>query len=404
MSTSLLFHAFGIRDYIHTCTRYEEGTTIFSVKPNPGKIRCPKCGTPQVVRKGTIVRQFRMEPIGSRPSFLEAIIQRVLCLICDVVQQTKLPFADVRRTYTKRFERYALELLRYMTIQDVARHLGVGWDVIKDIQKRHLSKKYAKPKLKGLKWLAIDEIHIGHGHKYFTVVMDLKTGSVVFVGDGKGGDALGPFWKRLKSSRATIQAVAMDMGAAFNLAVRTNLPDTTIVTDHFHVVKLFNEKLTDFRRTLQKEAEEEGIKFFKGIRWLLLKKPANLDESHNEVERLQEALKLNAPLAAAYYMKEDLGRIWRQMDKECADFWLEDWVKRAKASGIRMLEKFSETLIRYKEGILAYYDFGGMSSGPLEGTNNKIGLLQRKSFGLRDLEFFKLKIMDLHETKVALVG
>ena len=404
MSTSLLYHAFGIRNYLYINTRHEGGTTIFAVKPNPDKLFCPNCGTLEVIRKGTIVRQFRMEPIGNRPSFLETIIQRVLCLVCGIVRQCILPFADTRRTYTKRFERYALELLRYMTIRDVARHLGVGWDIIKDIQKRHLSKKYGKPKLKNLKWLAIDEIHIGHGYRFFTVVMDLKTGAVVFVGDGKGADALEPFWKRLRPSQARIEAVAMDMGAAFNQAVRINLPEATIVTDRFHVVKLFNEKVTGFRRELQREAEEECHQVLKGIRWLLLKKPVNLDEGRNEAERLQQALKLNAPLAAIYYMKEDLGRIWRQMDRECASFWADDWIKRAKVSGIRMLEKFAETLTRHKEGILAYYDFGGMSTGPLEGMNNKIGLLQRKAYGFRDPEFFKLKIMGLHESRVEVVG
>lgn len=404
MSTSLLYHAFGVRNYLHTSTRYEGGATIFVAEPNLDKLRCPNCKTRKVVRKGTTVRKFRMEPIGSRSSFLEAIIQRVLCLACNVVRQCTLPFADPRRTYTKRFERYALELSRYMTIQDVSRHLNVGWDIIKDIQKRYLSKKYSKPRLKGLKWLAIDEIHIGHGYRFFTVVMDLKTGVVVFVGDGKSGDALKPFWKRLSASQAKIQAVAMDMGAAFNLAVRTNLPDATIVTDHFHVVKLFNEKLTGLRRKLQKEAEDEGKEVLKGTRWLLLKKPINLDEGRNDFERLQSALKLNEPLALAYYMKDDLSRIWRQTDKESAEFLLEDWVKRAKASGVLMLEKFAETLTRHQEGILAYYDFGGMSSGRLEGMNNKIGLLQRKSYGFRDYEFFKLKIMSLHESRVEVVG
>jgi transposase len=404
MSTSLLYHAFGIQNYLYTSTRYEGGATIFTAKPNPDKLRCPNCGTPKIVRKGTTVRKFRMEPIGSRRSFLEAIIQRVLCLVCGIIRQCDLPFADSRRAYTKRFERYALELSQHMTIQNVSQHLGVVWDVIKEIKKRHLSKKYKKPRLKDLKWLAIDEIHIGYGYRFFTVVMDLETGAVVFVGDGKGADALTPFWKRLRHSKAMIQAVAMDMGAAFNLAVRTNLPEATIVTDHFHLIKLFNEKVTGFRRELQREAEEKGKQVFKGMRWLLLKKPVNLDEGRNEAARLHEALKLNAPLATVYYMKEDLGRIWRQMDKECAEFWLDDWVKRAKASGIGMLNKFAKTLVRHKDGILAYYDFGGMSSGKLEGMNNKIGLLQRKSYGFRDLEFFKLKIMDLHKSRVELVG
>ena len=110
-----------------------------------------------------------------------------------------LPPGDV--SYTRAFERYALDLSRYMTIKDVARHLGVSWDVIKDIQKRYLKRRFAKPKLKNLKQIAIDEISIGKGHRYLTVVLDLKSGAVVFVGDGKGAEALEPFWPRTQTPR-----------------------------------------------------------------------------------------------------------------------------------------------------------------------------------------------------------
>ena len=134
--------------------------------------------------------------------------------------------------------------------------LDVGWDMIKDIQKRHLEKRFSHPKLKHLKRLAIDEISIGAGHRYLTIVLDLKSGAVVFVGDGKGADALSPFWCRLKQSGAAIEAVAIDMSRAYIQAVRENLPDTVIVFDHFHVIKLFNEKLSDFRRKLFDTAHE----------------------------------------------------------------------------------------------------------------------------------------------------
>ena len=125
----------------------------------------------------------------------------------------------------QRFERYALELSRRMTIRDVAVHLGVGWDLIKDIQKRDLSRRFAKPKLKHLRHIAIDEIAVAKGHRYLTVVLDLDSGAVVFVGDGKGADALKPFWKRLRPSGAKIEAVAMDMSAAYRGAVSTHLPE-----------------------------------------------------------------------------------------------------------------------------------------------------------------------------------
>jgi Helix-turn-helix domain of transposase family ISL3 len=83
-----------------------------------------------------------------------------------VVRQVKLELADPRRTYTKAFERYALELSRSMTILDVTRHLGVSWDIIKDVQKRDLSRCYFKPKLKDLRQIAIDEIAVAKGHRY----------------------------------------------------------------------------------------------------------------------------------------------------------------------------------------------------------------------------------------------
>lgn len=334
---------------------------------------------------------------------MEVPIQRVACAACGVIRQVELPFADARRSYTRRFERYALELSRVMTLGDVAAHLGICWDAVKDIQKRYLKRRFEKPKVGELKWLAVDEIHVGR-KTFLTVVMDLKSGAVVFVGEGKDGKALAPFWKRLRRGRARIQAVAMDMGRAFVHAVRENLPQATIVFDHFHVIKLFNERLSQLRRSEHKKAEVQDKAVLKGTRWLLLKRPRHLDDERNELERLQEALRINQSLAAAYYMKEDLGRIWRQMDRESAAFWLDDWIKRAVASGIGMLVRFAKTLVSHREGILAYYDFDRISTGPVEGMNNKIGLMQRRAYGLSDMEFFKLKIMALHETTPVLIG
>src|SRR5205807_179290 len=114
---------------------------------------------------------------------------------------------------------------------------------------------YARPKLHKLKQIAIiDEIAVGRGHRYLTVVLDLLSGAVVFVGEGKGADALDPFWRRLRRCRARIRAVATDMASAYILAVREHLPRAVHVFDHFHVIKLFNEKLSDFRRALYREA------------------------------------------------------------------------------------------------------------------------------------------------------
>jgi transposase len=403
MSTSLLYHAFAIRGYEYVRTDYQGGEVVFTIRQEPKTCRCEACGSRDVQPKGRVERQFRSLPIGRRATTVVLAIPRVACQACGLVRQVKVDFAEPRRTYTKAFERYALELSRCMTILDVARHLGVSWDVVKDIQKRDLSRRYARPKLKGLRQIAIDEIAVGKGHRYLTVVLDLKSGAVVFVGDGKGGDALKPFWKRLRRSKAKIEAVAMDMSPAYRDAVSTHLPEATIVYDHFHVIKLFNDKLSDLRRSLYHKAEDEQKKVLKGSRWLLLKAAENLDAERDEAARLKQALELNKPLATAYYLKEDLRQFWDQPNKTLAGAFLADWIGRAEASGVRMLEQMAKTLESRRSGLLAYYDFP-ISTGPLEGTNNKIKTMKRQAYGFRDQEFFKLKILAIHEAKYALVG
>ncbi|MFO7785875.1 MAG: ISL3 family transposase [Desulfatiglandales bacterium] len=404
MSTSLLYHGFGLTGYDYVNTKYQGGAVTFMVEHKPFSLHCPECHSRKLKRRGTIPRFFRTLPIGGKAVWLFLAVQRIQCLVCGVLRQASIGFAEPRRSYTKAFERYALELSSRMTIQDTAHHLGVSWDIVKDIQKRYLGRKFAKPKLKHLKRIAIDEISIGKRHRYLTVVMDIDTGAVVFVGDGKGADALDPFWKRLRRSKAKIKAVAMDMSPAYIRAVSDHLPKASIVFDHFHVIKLYNDKLTGLRRKLYHDLEEKQQKeVLKGTRWLLLKNPENLHADKNESERLQEALQLNAPLATAYYMKEELRQFWNQPGKASAEVFLVSWMARARASGISMLEDFAKTLATHKSGLLAYYDHP-ISTGPLEGTNNKIKTLQKQAYGFRDTEFFKLKIMAVHQAKYALLG
>jgi transposase len=403
MSTSLLYHAFGIVGYHYLSQSFQGGRVTFRIEQPRERHRCSHCGSAEVWDQGGVERTFHSLPIGCKPTFVQFKVPRVLCFACGKVRQVKLGFADPKKQYTRAFERYVLELSRRMTIQDVAQHLQIGWDTVKDIQARSLQRRFGKPKLHKLKQIAIDEIAIGKGQRYFTVVLNLLTGAVVFVGDGKGVDALKPFWKRLRRSGAKIKAVATDMSPAYIAAVRDNLKGAVHVFDHFHVIKLFNEKLSAFRRQLFHELSADHRKILKGIRWLLLKNPENLDPAKNELERLEEALRLNQPLATVYYLKEDLRQIWTQSDKRSARRVLNDWLARARASGIRMLKQFADTLEKHQEGILNYYHYP-ISTGPLEGTNNKIKTMKRQAYGFRDHEFFKLKILGIHESHYALVG
>ena len=321
-----------------------------------------------------------------------------------------MPFAQPRRTYTNAFARYVLELLKFGTPEHVAKHLGVGWDMVKDIHKEHLHKLYDKPSLKNVSTIARDEFYAGRKTGYYTFVLDLSSGAIVHVGDGKGADALKPFWKRLRNHKEHISAVAMDMSGAFISAVRENLPGAAIVFDPFHVIKLMNDKLDEIRRELVRQALDTDKDFIKGTRWLLLKGAENLSLIPNpkkndktEAELLSEALAFNQPLATAYYLKEDLRRLWSFPDAISAGIFLDGWLEKADATQLKPLMTMANTLRSHRVGILAYFEHR-ITSGPMEATNNKIRVLQRQTYGIRDRQYFKLNIKALHKKECRLTA
>jgi transposase len=391
-------------EVVYKRTDYIGGQILFEVEPKREALKCATCHSSNVSFRGKKKREFRALPFGSKPVKVLFPVQRLQCHDCGQLRQAKIPFADPHQRYIRSFKRYVLELCQYMTMLDVAKHLKISWDTVKTIQKRELQKRFRKPKLKHLTQIAIDEIAIAKGHKYVTLVLDLKSGAVVYVGDGKGADALKPFWKRLKSSRAKIQAVAMDMAPGYIKAVSTNLPQAKIVFDRFHVMNLYNQYLTTLRRELHSKMKDQSERdVLKGIRWLLLKNPENLDPEKNEKERLEEALKFNQPLATAYYLKDSLREFWECESYGEAARHLDDWIAEAKASEIRQLYGMVNTLENHREGLLNYFLYP-ISTGPLEGVNNKIKTMKRQAYGFRDYEFFQLKIFTLHQCKYALVG
>lgn len=404
MSTRGLYLAIGLGGYRHVSAWDEKGKYKFRMEPPESSIRCPGCRSVDVIRRGTVDRMVHAPPIGSRQTIVLIRAPRLECRRCRTVRIVHLPSVVPHTNHTKSFARMVVDLRKKMTIQDIAHFLGVSTRMIREIDKRYLKSHFSKPRLKHVKVIAIDEISIRKGHTYATIVMDLERGAILFVGKGKGEAALKPFWKRLKASRAKVEAAATDMSSAFYAAVQKNLPNATLVFDRFHIVKLMNEKLSQLRRDLQREAEENLQKdVLKGTRWLLLKSPENLDDSRNERKRLREALKLNESLATAYYLKEDLRQIWEQPGRFAATRFVIDWCRRARASGIHVLQTMANTLEGYRTGILNWYEYQ-ISTGPLEGLNNKIKTMKRQAYGYRDDQYFQLRLYALHQAKLQLIG
>ena len=400
---SELYKSIGVRGYsLLECWR-KDGTFHLRLAAPASCYRCPQCGNRDVIRRGTVDRIVHAPRIGMDRTLLLIQTPRLECRRCERVLNAVLPNVVPKCNYTKSFATLVIDLRKMMTIRDVARYLGVGEGMVRGIDKSYLQTKFSKPRLRDLEVIAIDEIYVGSKNKFFTIVIDWITGAIVFVGEGKGQNALNRFWKRLRGSKAKIKAVATDMSSADYAAVIKNLPNAKQVFDRFHIVKLMNDKLTQLRCELQREAEVMDTKVLKGLRWLLLKHPENLDESKNERIRLQEALDLNRSLALAYYLKEDLSQIWQQSTKALAAKFLTDWCRRARATGIKVLITMANTLEGHRNGILNWYDYP-ISTGPLEGINNKIGALQRMAFGYKDKDYFIAKLYALHLAKFALIG
>jgi len=405
MSTTLLYHGFGIKNYDYYGMMVEHGEIVIKIKPHESMIRCPDCGNKEVIRHGEPkTRLIQTLPIGMKKVFVMIPIPRIECPRCHAIKQIELKFADPYKSYTRSFERLVLSLCKIVSIRDAAAFLNIGWDKAKDILKRNLQQHFSKPKLKDLKYLAIDEISVAKGHKYLTLVMDLISGKIVFIGEGKGATALVPFWKRLKSSRAKIRAISTDMASGYVSAVTENCPNATLVLDHFHISKLMHDIVDELRRQVYAKAEPtRGKKVLKGVRWLLLKAQYQLGGKESDIERLNEALRLNKPLSIAYILKEKLRLIWSQKNKSEATLMLQEWINEAYASGIRLLMKAAKTVARFRDGILNWYDHR-ITTARLEGTNNKIRVLMRQSYGLRDMDFLKLRIMAIHTRKYAITG
>lgn len=139
-----------------------------TIRGTAAVVRCPCCGTKNVIREGTVSRRLRGLPVGRQQVWFEAQVPRVSCSKCQITRPVRIPFAEEKRRHTRAFERYALELAQIATTADAARHLGVAWDTVRGIEARSLKKKFTKPKLKHLKQLAIDEIDLGKSMKYRT--------------------------------------------------------------------------------------------------------------------------------------------------------------------------------------------------------------------------------------------
>lgn len=186
MSTSVLYRAIGLSGYQHVAARDDRGLFKLWMDPPERAVKCPGCGSSDVIRRGVYDRLVHAPPIGLRSTVVFIRAPRVECRRCRTVRTVTLPSVAPHKNHTRSFVRLVIDLRKMMTIQDIADYLGVSTRMIRDIDKQSLTRRFGKPKLKKVKLIAIDEISVRKGYKYLTIVMDLERGAIVFVGKGEG--------------------------------------------------------------------------------------------------------------------------------------------------------------------------------------------------------------------------
>jgi transposase len=405
MSTSkiakILHTGFGIKDVILKSFDLLDGKVIFRCKLKKTLRRCSCCRSQNVEIKETKVRTLRMVALGTLKTFLDITVHKYKCRDCNSCAWVNLPFAVGKFPMTRAFVSYILSLVRLGTVQGVAIFLGLQWKSVKNIHKDFLATKYKKINYRNLVYLSVDEFAIRKGHKYMTVFTDIRTGRVIYAVEGRKVDIIEPFLKKLALKARKLKAIAMDLSPTYIAAVEKHLPDVDIVFDRFHVMKLLNDSLDELRRKERQKYIDEGLDIGKGDRFLILKNFDSLDERGKE--KIKKLFEVNSNLAKAHTMKEQLREFWNKGSKAEGAKFLIIWVLETILLDIPPLTRAAKTILRHSEGLLSYFDHR-ISNGKAEGTNNKIKVFKRKAYGYRDMDYFKLLLLDLHEKTQEFVG
>ena len=392
-----LYYTQRVRGFQQESEKYTAESATFSLRRT--QHRCPRCGSSEVVATPYRRRSIRGEPLGScREVRLEFTVHRLYCSCCKSRTMEHIPFlSHPKARISRALERTILELRPQMSLRALASYFHLRWHTIKELEKKVLRRRFARIQTAHIKAIGIDEIHVGNGKagtQYLTIIRDLKSGAVIHVGEGKGIPALSGAWQKLKKSK--LKVVTMDMSNAYSRWISEHFPKASIVFDHFHVIKLMNDKLDHVRRRVVAKMDSAQQKQLKGLRFIFLKNNEDLPE---DARRILKNMRGDfQDLGDAYMFKEALRSIYsRAKSSYHARAAFHRWCKLAEETGISELAIMAKTIRDKMDGIVSYWTFRHISNAGMEGFNNKIRWLIRQAYGFRDREYFKLKIYQLPE-------
>ena len=421
IAISLRCQQFHSKCYIRDLTE-ERSALLFESDQEAKDASCPHC------RGKVYADGYGSVPLKDMPVWygmaqeLTFVCHRYECRQCGKKFTEEVPLRHPGTKVTDRAARWIQAMLRFkVSIRSIQELTGIHWETIRklhlEIMENTLEKHMAELRASGYRprLLAVDEFAIHKGHTYATCVMDLETGEVLWVGEGRSKEDFERFFAETDPAFLSgVMAVAMDMNASYHILVKEHLPQARIVYDRYHmqaqfgrdvlgVVRLtearahkekadaLQESLTQLQGEERKQAKEEARQErqqytrVKRARWALLKNPDNLRES--QAAHLTEILDAHSDLAVCYAMKEEMCSLFDLRDAVVAETAWKKWFAAAKESGIPALVRFAELKEKRIDGLIAHAIYP-ISTGKLEGFNNKIKVAKRLAYGYRDNHFF----------------
>lgn len=373
--------------YILCGISYESGDVVVRLKKKRTTGDCPKCERRcSVIENYT--RRIRDLDVWGKTCYIELETYHIKCK-CGYYGIEKLDFLDKYSRYTKRFTEYVAMLCNGCTITKASEVAKIDWKTAKAIDKLQLKgliKDLKKIKLKGI---GVDEVACKKGHKYFTIVRDIE-GGVIWIGDGRKKEVLDKFFQELgKKKSKKITVAVMDMWEPYIRSVEENT-SAEIIFDKFHISKKVNDVVDEIRKKEFAQADPEERKLMKHKRFLILARRKNLEPE--KVETLDSLIEQNNELYVAYLLKEQVLDVFEEGDAITGIARLHKWFENVKKAEMEQFYKVIETMKKYLYGIINYFKHK-LTNAASEGINTKINVIKRMAYGFKDMEYFKLKIL-----------
>jgi transposase len=331
---------------------------------------------------------------GDTRIFLELEVRRIDCRRCGKVKRERLDFLADNPLYTKRFAYYVGRRCRSATIKDVAAELKLDWHTVKTLDQQYMQAQLKRAGTPSPQVIGIDEIAIRKGHTYRIVVNDLLRGRPIWFGGKDRSEAsMREFYAWLGGKKsARIRLAVMDMWKPFRLATNAHAPQAAILFDKFHIMRHLGDALDRVRKSEYARLAGRDRRYIKGQKYTLLSRRENLTLDGRKA--LKALLSANKRLNTAYVLKESFGELWSYEREGWARRFFENWRASLRWQRLKPYEKFAELIDRHWDGIAAYCRLENkVSLGFVEGLNNKIRVIQRRAYGLRNEDYLRLKIL-----------